>query len=381
MKFKKLLGGGLLATVLALGVGAGLAVRSESKEADADVILSNIYYVGSDNEWADPSTHDMTGYQFAYAGSDGTSHYYTLTLNLTRDSKFAIRDWESGHESDWMKSYDGTLCLQNLKNEDNGDLRCLMTGNYTITYKWTNSSTRCISGFELNDANEMFYIADNTTWAQSSETLYLHAWTASGDITYWGYGGQLNKVASVKVSSNSYNFYRFKLPSSVQQFTIKHHNGDTDYKTGNLTPSDGSCYTSNSTADMGNAGAIIGNIYRNLGSYNYQGTTYENSICNINSTTRTNIINAYNKLTDNAKTIFDNSTLYTYGPVDLSTKTDVSFSTIVDKLKSNNAAGLARLTTLFDNNSTTPIALVVIISVVSLTAVGGYIFLERRKEN
>lgn len=41
MNFKKLLGGGLLATVLALGVGAGLAVHSESKEADADVVLSN----------------------------------------------------------------------------------------------------------------------------------------------------------------------------------------------------------------------------------------------------------------------------------------------------------------------------------------------------
>ena len=36
---------------------------------------------------------------------------------------------------------------------------------------------------------------------------------------------------------------------------------------------------------------------------------------------------------------------------------------------------------VFSGDNSTPIALVVIISVVSLTAVGGYIFLKRRKEN
>ena len=47
MKFRKLLGGGLLAAVLALGGVAGLATRSESKSVSAE---GDRYYIRGDKQ-------------------------------------------------------------------------------------------------------------------------------------------------------------------------------------------------------------------------------------------------------------------------------------------------------------------------------------------
>ena len=149
-------------------------------------------------------------------------------------------------------------------------------------------------------------------------------------------------------------FYRFKIPTAASAFIIKHYDGDTDYKSGDLAPAGGSCFTSNGTADMGNAGAVIGNIYRHLGDFG----SYENSICAIDASTRSYIISAYNSLTNNAKTTFNASKLNTYNPSNLSQKTDVAFSTIITQLQTNTTNGLARAIPSLDNNNNTAIIFV-----------------------
>ena len=352
----------------------------------ADTIYSNIYLVGTINNWPNPSTDDVTGYQFQYDHGENGNHYYTLTVSLTKDTEFKLRDWEEGHNVDYMNSYDGTKVLQGLINVsgNNPNLKCTMTGTYKITYRYTASDNRCIEGFELQSSTRMYYVANNTTWAASNRIL-LHAWqtTEQGDVnlTNWDGSCVVNKTTAVKVTSNNYDFYAFDIPNNATGFMIKHYDGNTDYKTGNLVPSAGACFTSTGDSDLGSAGAIVADIYSKLGDATYQSTSYSNSICAISSSDRATIVGNYKLLNATAKGYFDNSTLTTYNPNNLSETTSVNYSAIITTLANQSSISLSSRLLINTSSKNTSIIIIAIstVFVASLTAAGFYL-LRKKKE-
>ena len=376
----------LLLSIGALALGGGLFIGVQNGsptaiEAKADPVMSNIYYVGTENGWIDPYGNDMTGYQFEYVKSEGGSHFYSLTLDLTKDSQFAIRDWEDDHNSDWMKSYDGTKVLQGLKNEGkDNNFRCTMTGNYTITYRWASSSDRCIVGFELNNATEMYFVRNpsDSTWTASQ--IYLHAWGSSGDLTNWTGGVPLNPVPAIDFGSSDLDFYRFQIPNNATGFKVKGADGSTDWQTSELTLVAGSCNTVSGSATDSAAGALIGEIYSGLGTFtNAQSQSFENSICAINATQRASIASSYGSLGDTAKATFEASTLNTYNGNNLSgAKVDVTFKEIVDQLAVNTTNGLAAFGTF--NSPSNAVVLVSAIVGLGLVAAGFVTLLAKKKE-
>ena len=372
-----------LVAMLGLGVGVGLASRNAPvQEAKADLTYSRIYYVGTENGWAAPNEQDTT-YKFHYIGSNNNNHYYQLTVDLVKGSTFKIRDWEEGHESDWMNSFDSSKVYQSLYQDTSNDknLVCTLTGTYTITYRWTNSNDRCIEGFEV-DGNDAYFVVDNNTWG---DNLYMHAWKASPktDYTNWTNACVVRKVSSIKVGTNNYSFFHAKVPTAATNMIFKSNNdSETDYKTADLTNTDGACFSASSVAGVASAGAIIGKIYTNLGSFTNASTqTFADSICAIDATTRGQITTLYNGLDANGLNVFNNSHLNTYNPENLNNKTDVSFENIFEQLGLNTTNGLPRIVTYQSQKETNEVIIIVVASSFALLAIGGYFYLRKRKED
>ena len=386
---KKLLFGITALTLSVVGVAAiGSHLNNEmpAVEAKADPVYSRIFFKGSDNGWAAPDDNSNT-YKFEYLGArtEGgvTSHYYSYTVDLTKNSEFGIVDWDNGHNVEnegWMVTYDGTKCLQYLKNQDNGNLRCLMDGNYTITYRWASGSDRCIVGFELNDATEMYFVRNPDYGYWTSSTLYVHAWTNSGELTLPGYAAQLNPVPGIEFGVYDLNFYRFQIPDTATGFMVMdHYDTNTDWKTGTLTRSEGTCYTCSGSPADGVAGALIGKIYSAMGQFtNDNSETYYNSICAIDATTRGEIATAYTNLsnTTGAKGVFDVSTMNTYDPEDLSSKTDVSFADIIIQLDLNTTNNLPVFVGVSNKDSSA----VLIVTFAATALAAASVFLARKRK-
>ena len=91
MKFKKLLGGGLLAAVLALGVGAGLAVRSESQEVKATNLKRYTLIVNENSWWKNAGDDDLPVRMYLHSDQ--------YTVELTKDSEVGetITLWETNY--------------------------------------------------------------------------------------------------------------------------------------------------------------------------------------------------------------------------------------------------------------------------------------------
>ena len=156
MKFRKLLGGGLLAAVLALGGVAGLATHSESKSANA-YEEGCYYYVGVENSW-NPSGETR------YIKKDGSTYTLTLSFVVEEDKwagfKFiANGDWNDAIEPN-NTSIAGTavnyFTLVNAGGDNN--FYCKTAGTYKFTYS---EETLYV---DIVDP-DFYYVSDDTGWS------------------------------------------------------------------------------------------------------------------------------------------------------------------------------------------------------------------------
>ena len=378
-----------LAVLLGLGVGAGVGLnRPEAKAARADT--SRISFYSDSVNTKDPDSSDAK-YKFTYNGQDseGYHHYVCNGLELTKGVAFKIRDWESGHNSDWMGYYNSTTITQGLAGNNNGgDMYVRLTGTYNLDYRWKSEGDKHLYKFELAEYTTVYFAEDNTNWAASNQ-FYLHAWKRENNqdvgLTDWSTSCPISKVSGVKIGTNSYNFYEVKLPTNVAGFMFKAYDGDTDYKTGNLTSTSDICYTANNTSGYGEAGLIAGWIYSNLGSATYKNISYANSICAIPQDVATSIVSYYDGLTAAKQTVAGNTKFNTYSApgTNNTSKADVKVSDMMPTLRNisegkvgNNSAVVKYFES---NNTSNPTFVIATVATVSLIALGGYFLLKRRK--
>lgn len=122
MKFRKLLGGGLLAAVLVLGGVAGLATRSESKSVSA-TDASSFSFAADSNEWS------KTAEPFTNNGSN-----WVLTRKIESGDKFKF---VANGGDVWIGYYDGgnyaSGCFKAEWNNDGDNFVCLSTNVYDIS--------------------------------------------------------------------------------------------------------------------------------------------------------------------------------------------------------------------------------------------------------
>ena len=136
----------------------------------------------------------------------------------------------------------------------------------------------------------------------------------------------------------------------------------------------------------GQALEVMTLIVNSCGNATVDGKVVTNSICGISKANRTTILSNYNSLSNSAKSYFNqaNTTFYTYTPGSTSAKSNVTFARIIQQLQAQATAQAnqaAFVAFLFggDEAAAQAFPVVLVVAIVSVTAVGGYFFLRKRR--
>lgn len=239
---------------------------------------------------------------------------------------------------------------------------------------------------------------------------------AGGRVYYFGeYKNSWDEgplLSSYEVSGGAMSLHNeghlYKIPvPSIGDYQIILHNGSNQTSDMTVTPHsiyytaydhvwESKSYYSYSAGDdaMAAAADFLAAAEAKRNAAQFKGLNY--TVCGVSQTDAQTLINTYDTvLDDEARGYVNDSIVYTYNPaksadeqaaLDPKDQTNITYDLIVAKLREiasgNGPSANTKGISLFgDIDNSTPIMLVVIISVVSLTAVGGYIFLKRRKEN
>ena len=272
-----------------------------------------------------------------------------------------------------------------------------VTANQTICGVYASRGAYTHDGY-------VYYVADIEGDTPTPNTIYSYG----GHNEFGSWPGMAITSVGTDVHGSlgfegyaAYGYTRhiYKIPYTTA-FNDTHiiivYNGGTDSggsQTADMTLVNKGTYWWESTTGNTDAGKAIDFLVeaediRNNASFK----TLSHSVCGISKTNAATLVGKYDNLGGGAAYV-DRSYTYTYDPTKSAdeqvvspTETAVSYASIIAKLREI-ANGTEpnlnpRSISLFgDIDNSTPIMLVVIISVVSLTVVGGYIFLKRRKEN
>lgn len=468
MKFKKLLGGGLLATVLALGVGAGLAVRGESKEAKADNNGRFSILINDGSGWKDAYAHIFATYSSAgeiritpdadlgivendgFTWQDiGGTWYAVLTMEVDTSTftydKFYFQRKNPAETEIW-NTYGWDLSPAKVK--DGVSNTVVINADSSFTQDWGNywkisTYSGVVSYSDLSKAEKHAYLKSagyefvpGTPSAPAGyvfagwyeDTSFTTPWTsasrATSDVKLFAKyvevtaqfvlkNGSLGEILNYNGSNDQFegviesgaNFkVRKTIDSTYTDYAVL-ESGMSEH-TDIAVVEDGyvvvkaahpvMVYFKNDTNEMwitAASGELIAYAYAGY-FLTYVGC--DNSGINLPSGW-TDVKNRYESsaVTNDAKDFiyeFDVSTAKAgddiaamivrynlactnHPTLDRFIKDSGGHERPINKVSTNPISILGSM----DNS--TPIMLVVIISVVSLTAVGGYIFLKRRKEN
>lgn len=480
MKFKKLLGGGLLATVLALGVGAGLAVHSESKEANAATSETTFYVDVRNSIWGSSnignvkmyfSKTDSSNFWLTQESGGGLAQitiddvtYVTFTISDTSEIELGVVvcwGWGSlGNQTDdfYFTSASTTDNLLTVTSGGNWETKNSVAWSHIdvsdtvdviehgvcdddVAHSWVIDTVPAekgktfavpsparLDGYHfggwftdpdcleshrytaqvLNDDLDLY--AKFTTLSKNSYIYYLQDEATNNYVYTWGgenefgpAGSQGSAITSVSTEVHGVlNFegrtqyiYKIEFSSEAADTKLKFQYNNWEKETHEMQLVAGAAYWWSETIDAHNtdAGAAIDLLLKIEAARNnsaqYKGLDF--SVCGIDKDTAGDLIDEYdNTLTDEGREFVDGTYTKTYDPSKSASESpsevQVKYSLIIAKLREIADGTEPNLNTrsisLFgDIDNSTPIMLVVIISVVSLTAVGGYIFLKRRKEN
>ena len=366
MKKSILMGLGVCA--LALG---GIAALGGQRFLEVNAVpegKSNmVIHHGTGESWSDD--------WFTYVGgNDSDGWTYTVNVTLAQGEQFGIKDWEHGIE--WMTFYDSSRITQGIELVSS-NLVCRLAGNYDVTYWYKDGSNKQLIGFELSEYKNAYLYASDEDWKASGKA-YIHAWKEGPvDLTDWYNSCPINEVGEVTIDGGTYKFYWAKLPANAIGYKFKAYNNNTDYALPDQASFGvGLKLTGNKSCAAFPEGKVIGDIVSNMGSAEYEGTSYAKSICATSYVTAQSIISDYESIAD--KTLINAATITTYDVVNGGTKA-VAIPDIIESLKTiPSGGGALSAVAMESNDSVFPISLIAISA--GIMCVAGAFAIRRTKK-
>lgn len=400
MKFRKLLGGGLLAAVLALGGVAGLTTRSESKEAGATDYSSTIrVYAQFTSDWTDIGDVRFGGKETinnAVLTSSDAKYNQDLgqyVKDISSSSTFGRMGFYFFQGSVWFQyQYDGGEVWRDGGFRPGYEYQ-MKNIHWTADksgYKEFGCDVYEIGQIRDNAQNSTFYFVDGYSWH------HANAYFWGGTASCVSFPGEEMSDSSLRlkayVGETEYaglHIYQYTLTGSAA-YVVFSNNGSS--KTEDLALVDGGVYWYGVNDTYEPVVRLLLSLKTNLGAYSYEGRSFSSSICALDKTKAKAFVDTYDNLVatggSGIASSVPGSGIITYDtPETSNTHTgEVSLESVrtslINKYPTLDSTNrINPIIEMFGMDNSTPIMLVVIISVVSLTAVGGYIFLKRRKED
>ena len=240
-----------------------------------------------------------------------------------------------------------------------------------------------------NVSNATVYFVDGHSW-NSSGSVYVHFWGGTASSTYPG-GAMTDTGLRLKayVGETEYSglhIYKYTISGSAAYVQFNNNSS----KTGDLRPVNGQVYFYGVSAETyGIVANFLVDAQSKMGSYTYAGKSFTKSICAMSQSQASSFISTYDELATNhgsgVASSVAGSGIVTYTSPETSTSVtgEVSLaeirSALIRKYPSINPNG-ARFGLLTINENTNTVAIIVIVSLVSLSAIGGYFFVRRKRE-
>jgi len=402
MKFKKLITGMVLAMTLTVGVGVGVAslankkVAAEPAAADYSSTIrvyvdltgfGTIDYVRIGSK-EDTNNAVLTSSNAKYNQSLGqyvfdlntSSHYDKMGFYFSEYSTW----WQYEYDDGWVWIDGGfdpgyEYQFKNIQYKSGGGP------------KYFNCEKYKIGEITDNVSNPTVYFVDGYSW-HSSGTVYVHFWGGTASSTYPGSAmsdtGLRIKCYVGETEYSGIRIYKYTISGSVAYVQFNNNSS----KTGDLRPVNNQVYFYGASAETyGVVANFLVTTQNQMGSYTYGGRTFTNSICHLSQSQAQTFVSTYDNLDTNygsgVKSSVEGSAIVTYDqPEQNNTHTgDVLLSDIrtalLKKYPSLSASG--RINPIFgaDEKSRNTFAIVAVVTAMSVTAVVGYFFLRKRREN
>ena len=216
--------------------------------------------------------------------------------------------------------------------------------------------------------------------------MYFHVYDDICDY-YGGWPGYYTGFSDSNLKFNGGKIQKFSFPIISGKNTKFIYNDNGSHQSDSLTPTNNAYYWHNGSAwvaetgDRASAAAFVWDLNEARLAVSAGGGVKDYSICGLTPSTW---VSRYNALSSTARGYVDSATIYTYKNSSSSgADTTVTFSEVMGQLSSmlngSNSSKLLGQGLTGENSAT--IAIIVIISMVSAGAIGGYFFIRKRKEN
>lgn len=241
-----------------------------------------------------------------------------------------------------------------------------------------------------NVVNPTLYFVDGHSW-HSSGNVYVHYWGGTASSTYPGSAmtdtGLRLKAYVGETEYSGLHIYKYTISGSVAYVQFNNNSA----KTGDLRPVNGQVYFYGVSAETyGVVASFLVDTQNKMGSYTYGGRSFTKSICAMSQSQASNFVSTYNNLDTNygsgVASSVEGSGIVTYDQPELNnTHTgEVSLAAIKDSLvkKYPSISSSSRVISIGMASTDTPtIAIIVVVSVIAVSAVAGYVFLKRKEQH
>lgn len=241
-----------------------------------------------------------------------------------------------------------------------------------------------------NVSNATVYFVDGHSWHQSG-SVYVHYWGGTASVSYPG-SAMTDSGLRLKayVGETEYSgLYIYKYTISGSAAYVQFNNNSS--KTGDLRPVNGQVYFYGVSAETyGVVTNFLVATQNNMGSYTYGGKAFTKSICHLSQSQASSFVSTYNDLASNhgsgVASSVAGSGIVTYTSPETSTSVtgEVSLQeirTALIKKYPSLASGSPRIALLGDISNNATMAVLITVSIVGVTTIGGYFFIRKRKEN
>ena len=289
---------------------------------------------------------------------------------------------------------------------------CVFGGWYTTSALSTKYSATAINAntdiyarfTTLNNDTYIYYVTSISDGSQDTPD-YIYAWGDLGEQFGSFPGVRVTSAPGVTVVSGVLNFqgsykkiYKIPMSSTITgHFKFSYDGGGTGKESANLLFSAGSAYWYTNEANYHNDDAgkaldllVAAEAKRNAVS-NYGEHNQNWSVCGISASDAATLWNQYYALTASQKGYVDSTTAYTWKDAS-SNNTDTNqknwtYAEIMLQLKDiaikggQTVSGGSNISNPLALNENSTAIIIVVVSTLSLVALGGFFFIKRRKES
>ena len=397
MKLKRIISTLFLAGILSVGAVALFSNKEkESKQAKADYSSTIRVYV------------DLSGFgtiDYVRIGGKETSNNAVLTTSNAKYNQSLgqyVFDFNTSSHYDKMGFYFSEYSTWWQYEYDDGWV--WIDGGFDpgYEYQFKNVSYKSGSGpkyfncdkykiGEITDnvSNATVYFVDGYSW-HSSGNVYVHYWGGTASSTYPGSTmSDTSLRLKAYVGSTEYSgLYIYKYTISGSAAYVQFNNNST--KTGDLRPINNGIYFYGVNDTYEPVVRLLISLHANMGSYTYGGRSFSKSICHLSQSQAKTFVDTYDDLAANygsgiASSVAGSGVVTYDQPSTSNTHTgEVSLldirTSLVKKYPSISASGRAISPFNNDKTSASSVVVAVVVALASLTAIGGYIVLKRKKD-